>query len=97
MINENFLMMNLNDRKNLIILFIILIINLNVVNTCYITNCPWGGKRSQPFLDFENANQVNITTIKNFNLKFISSVKNVHRVLECVLGQKFVADLIWDV
>lgn len=53
--NENSVM---NDRKNILVLFILIVINLNVINACYITNCPWGGKRSQPFLDYENAHQV---------------------------------------
>ncbi|CAF0709965.1 unnamed protein product [Brachionus calyciflorus] len=41
-------MKNFFNPYSLLAIYILIIVNFNIINACYITNCPWGGKRSQP-------------------------------------------------
>lgn len=38
--------MNKNNQLVLLVVLLYAYNNIKFVSTCYITNCPWGGKRS---------------------------------------------------
>ena len=62
--NAKNIMKNFFNPYSLLAIYILIIVNFNIINACYITNCPWGGKRSQPIESLlENPRQVK----KKFN------------------------------
>ena len=63
--------MNSQSLINVFIFFMIGIISLESIEACYITNCPWGGKRSLEE-DASSPNQVTNTfnsLIKTFSIR----------------------------
>lgn len=45
-LGNNLIMRNLLSRNLVFAILIVIFVNISHISSCYITNCPWGGKRS---------------------------------------------------